>query len=108
LEVRWRKIRVQIAGFLQFLEQNKAHLTSKWIVGMDRNRVKADNKDSYHHYFKLFHAKIRQYNVELRHIYNMDEKGFLIGITPRQKRVFSRQLWEQKRVIAGLQDGSRE
>jgi hypothetical protein len=78
----------------RFLERNKAHPTSKWTVGMDRNRVKADNKDSYRHYFKLLHSKIRQYNVEPRHIYNMDEKGFLIGITSRQKRVFSRQLWE--------------
>jgi hypothetical protein len=74
---------------------------------MDRNRVKANNKDSYRYYFEL-HARNRQYNVEPHHIYNMDEKGFLIGITLRQKRVFSRQLWEQKRVTAGLQDGSRE
>jgi hypothetical protein len=38
----------------------------------------------------------------------MDEKGFLIGITSRQKGVFSRKIWEQKRVTAGLQDGSRQ
>jgi hypothetical protein len=75
---------------------------------MDRDRVKADNRDSYRHHFNLLHAKIRQYNVEPRHIYNMDEKGFLISITSRQKRVFSKQLWEQNRVTAGLQDGSRE
>jgi hypothetical protein len=75
---------------------------------MDRNCVKANNRDGYHHYFKLLHAKIQQYNVEPRYIYNMDKKGFLIGITSRQKRVFSKQLWEQKRVTAGLQDGSQE
>jgi hypothetical protein len=91
----------------QFLEQSKAHLTSKWTVRMDCNCVKADNKDSYHHYFELLQAKIQQYNVELRYIYNMDKKGFLISITLRQKRVFSQKLWEQKRVMAGLQDGSR-
>jgi hypothetical protein len=39
---------------------------------------------------------------------NLDENGFLIGITSRQKRVFSRQLWEHKRVTAGLQDSSRD
>jgi hypothetical protein len=75
---------------------------------MDRNRVKADNKDNYCHYFEFLHARIQQYNVEPRHIYDMDEKGFLIGITSRQKRVFSRKLWEQKRLTAGLQDGSRQ
>jgi hypothetical protein len=92
----------------RFIARHKAELTSKWTVGMDRDRVKADNRDTYCHYFELLHAGIRQYNVEPRHIYNMDEKGFLVGITSRQKRVFSRQLWEQKRVTASLQDSSRE
>jgi hypothetical protein len=38
----------------------------------------------------------------------MDEKGFLIGITSRSKRVFSRRMWEKKEIRASLQDGSRE
>jgi hypothetical protein len=38
----------------------------------------------------------------------MDEKGFLLGHTSRTKRVFSKQLWEQKKVTAALQDGSRK
>ncbi|EUC26712.1 hypothetical protein COCCADRAFT_46307, partial [Bipolaris zeicola 26-R-13] len=38
----------------------------------------------------------------------MDEKGFLLGVTSRSKRVFSRQLWDQKKVRAALQDGNRE
>ena len=46
--------------------------------------------------------------MEPRHIYNMDEKGFLVGITSRSKRVFSRQLYERKEVTEALQDGSRE
>jgi hypothetical protein len=38
----------------------------------------------------------------------MDEKGFMIGITGRSKRVFSQLQWEQKKVQEVLQDGSRE
>jgi hypothetical protein len=38
----------------------------------------------------------------------MDEKGCLIGITGRSKRVFSRKMWERKEVRAAIQDGSRE
>jgi hypothetical protein len=38
----------------------------------------------------------------------MDKKGFLIGITGRSKRVFSRRTWERKEVRAAIQDGSRE
>jgi hypothetical protein len=75
---------------------------------MDRNRYKADYKDKYEVYFKLLHNKMREYKVEEENVYNMDEKGSLMGITGRSKRVFSRQFWEQKRVSAALQDGSRE
>jgi hypothetical protein len=38
----------------------------------------------------------------------MDKKGFLVGITMRQKYVCLQQLWKQKRVTAGLQDGLQE
>jgi hypothetical protein len=33
---------------------------------------------------------MRKYKVEEENVYNMDEKGFLMGITGRSKRVFSR------------------
>jgi hypothetical protein len=75
---------------------------------MDRNRHQADLGDKYKPYFDLLNDKMTEYNVEPRHTYNMDEKGFLIGITSRSKRVFSRQLWEKKEVTEALQDGSRE
>ena len=38
----------------------------------------------------------------------MDEKGVLIGITGRSKRIFSRQMCERKEVRASLQDSSHE
>jgi len=41
-------------------------------------------------------------------MYNIDEKGFMIGVTGRSKRVFSRAQWESKQVRAALQDSSRE
>jgi hypothetical protein len=41
-------------------------------------------------------------------MYNMDEKGFLIGITGRSKRVFSKRMWEKKEVTAAIQDSNRE
>ncbi|KAF1974658.1 hypothetical protein BU23DRAFT_567454 [Bimuria novae-zelandiae CBS 107.79] len=37
----------------------------------------------------------------------MDEKGVLIGIVGRSKRIFSRRMWEKKEVRASLQDGNR-
>ena len=38
----------------------------------------------------------------------MDEKGFLISLIGRSRRIFSRRQWEKKEVRASLQDGSRE
>jgi hypothetical protein len=38
----------------------------------------------------------------------MDEKGFLIGVLSRMKRVFSRSLYDNGKLKAMLQDGNRE
>ena len=65
---------------------------------MDSNRHQADSGAKYILYFKLLQQKISQYGIEPRHTYNMDEKGFLIGITSRSKRVFSRRRYEAKEV----------
>ena len=92
----------------RFLRRNRDQLSPKYTTGIDRNRFKADTEHSYRTYFDLLHAKMRQYNVDAENVYNMDEKGFLLGKTSRTKRFFSKQLWEQKKVTAALQDGSRE
>jgi len=75
---------------------------------MDATRHKADSLSKYECWFELLHSKIKEYGVEARHTYNMDEKGFMTGVLGRSKRTFSRQMWEAKQVRATLQDGSRE
>jgi hypothetical protein len=75
---------------------------------MDRVRHKADSVDKYNMYFDLLHDKMKEYEVEPRQIYNMDEKGFMIGVTGRSKRVFDKGLYMQKGVTAAVQDGNRE
>jgi hypothetical protein len=92
----------------RFIHRNHNYLISKWSAGMDVVRYQADSRRKYELYFDLLHHKIVQYEVEPHNIYNMDEKGFMIGVTGRSKRVFSRLQWEQKKVRAALQDGSRE
>ena len=39
-------------------------------------------------YFKLMRKKIEEYNIDTRQIYNIDEKGFLISIIGKLKRIF--------------------
>ena len=75
---------------------------------MDSVRHKADSASKYGSYFELLQRKIAEYDVEPEHTYNMDEKGFAIGVVGRSKRIFSKDAYEKKRVTAALQDGNRE
>jgi transcriptional regulator with XRE-family HTH domain len=92
----------------RFVKRNKIHLISKWTTRIDRNRHQADSETKYRLYFDLLHSKMREYDILPCHIYNMDEKGFLIRVTGRIKRVFTRRQWDKKEVRASLQDGSRK
>jgi hypothetical protein len=91
-----------------FINRHEIHLISKWITTMDRTRHRADTESQYRLFFELLHQKITQYHLEARDIYNMDEKGFLIGLIGISKRIFSRRQWERKEVRASIQDASRE
>jgi hypothetical protein len=68
----------------------------------------ADSEAKYKLYFDLLTDKLTQYNVLPKDTYNMDEKGFMIGVIGRSKRIFSKTRWESKEVRASLQDGSGE
>ena len=41
-------------------------------------------------------------------MYNMDEKGFLIGFLAKSKRIFTKAAVTSKRVLGVVQDGNRE
>jgi hypothetical protein len=59
---------------------------------MDSVRHNADSESKYNLYFDLLYQKMEEYQVEPQNIYNMDKKGFLIGIMGRSKRIFNKQL----------------
>jgi hypothetical protein len=92
----------------RFINHNHNHLTSKWTNGIDAPRHRADSGLKYKQYYDLLHGKMHEHDVQPQHTYNMDERGFMIGVTGRTKRVFSRRQWERKEVRDTLQDGSRE
>ncbi len=99
---------VSIGWVDQFIKRNSTELISRWATGIDSNRHKADSGAKYRLYFQLLQQKVSQYDIEPRNTYNMDEKGFLLGITSRLKRVFSRQMFKSKKVRQAIQDGNRE
>jgi hypothetical protein len=75
---------------------------------MDRTRHVADNEEQYCLYFSLLHYKMRQYEILPENTYNIDEKGFFVGITTRSKCVFSKASYSRKKITSALQDGNRE
>ncbi|KAM4067733.1 DDE superfamily endonuclease [Hirsutella rhossiliensis] len=68
---------------------------------------KADNTSRYKAYFELIRAKIEKYDIVPCNTYNMDEKGFLLGVINRTKRVFTLDLKKQGKLLGALQDGNR-
>jgi hypothetical protein len=50
---------------------------------MDCKRHVADSGDKYKVYFEQLGSKIYFYEVEPKHTYNMDEKGFIIRAVGR-------------------------
>jgi hypothetical protein len=92
----------------RFVQRYPDKLISKWTTGIDNSRHKADSGVKYSLYFSLLEAKLRQYSVEPRQIYNMDEKGFMLGVVSRSKRIFSRASYETGRRRSLIQDGNRE
>jgi hypothetical protein len=53
------------------------------------NRKKMDLAYKYALYFALLSHKIKQYNLGLEQIYNIDKKGFILGVTTKRKRIFT-------------------
>jgi hypothetical protein len=92
----------------RFIYRYPDELISKWTTGIDNSRHNADSGRKYSLYFNLLREKIEQCHVEPRHIYNMDEKGFLLSILGRSKRIFDRPSYEKEKRRSTIQDGSRE
>jgi hypothetical protein len=70
-----------IMDFITFCDENK--------IIMDCSRHNADSKLKYALYFDLLHSKMREYNVQPSNCYNMNKKGFMIGVLGCPKQVFS-------------------
>ena len=86
----------------------KNELQTGYLLPIDAARKKADSVLYYSLYFKLLGRKITEYNIQLENMYNIDEKGFLIGFLKKVKRVFSKDAFTKGRVQNVSQDGNRE
>ena len=92
----------------RFITRHKHEIDARFLNTIDLARHKADSRASYEQYFKIICERMEQYQITAENIYNMDEKGFLIGRLQKTRRVVSRDLYEQGRLLGAGQDGNRE
>jgi hypothetical protein len=90
-----------------FVKRHESQITSQYLVGFDRARKKADNYWLISQYFDLVRNKLDQYTYEPGNVYNMDEKGFLIGMLQKTQRVFTKRWKETGKLQGAIQDGNR-
>jgi hypothetical protein len=91
-----------------FLKRYTDRLLTAWTTPMEAGRYEADSYEKYRYYFDLAHAKMAEYDLQPENTYNMDEKGFAIGVTGRSKRIFDKVLYSKKQFKQSLHDGNRE
>jgi hypothetical protein len=60
---------------------------------MEAGRYYANSSKKYWTYFELLHSKMAEYDVLPKNTYNMDEKGFAIGVTEKTKWIFNKALY---------------
>src|SRR6266480_1859128 len=94
LGVHWTK---------QFIHRHP-ELKSKFVTGLDKERVEAQNRDIFCHWFELYKTTVEKYNIQPRNRYNMDEKGVMMGFIGKVRVIVSK----HDKKIYMTQPGNRE
>jgi hypothetical protein len=92
----------------RLLHRHPDDLTTAWATPMESTRYAADNYERYHLCFDLLTKKVKEFNVLPKNTYNMDEKGFMIGVIRKTKRVFDKALHKERRYKQPSHDANRE
>ena len=92
----------------RFVHRHKDELDSRYLATLDLARHKAESRQMTERYFDTIEQKIEEYSITAENIYNMDEKGFMIGQLQKRRRIFSKATYEDKELSKAGQDGSRE
>ena len=92
----------------RFCLRHQDSLTCRHLKNIDIQRSKADNSKSYQLFYSLLQEKLQQHRVLPQNIYNMDEKGFTIGLLTTQRRIFTKALFQKGQVLGSNEDGNRE
>lgn len=80
---------VSESGVTRFINAN-THLLLHSSTPVDHLCHNADQGLKYKQDYDQLYYKIRHYKVEERHIYNINKKGFIIGVIGCMNRVFNK------------------
>lgn len=92
----------------RFVKRHQATLTCRYLKNIDIQRRKADSAESYRLFYDLLQQKLQQYRISPENQYNMDEKGFMVGVNTKQRRIFNKEAYNKGTVLGAVQDGNRE
>jgi hypothetical protein len=68
-----------------FMKRWSTELDAKQLNTMDVSRHKAESVSTFKQYFEVVSRKVEQYDIQPKNMYNMNEKGFLIGYLTMSK-----------------------
>jgi hypothetical protein len=91
----------------QFFRQHP-DLKAKFYRGLDQQRALASDLVILSYWFDLYKETIAKYNVNLSDIYNIDEKGILIGLIHKTKVIVSILEARKSCLKNCIQPGNRE
>jgi hypothetical protein len=66
----------------RFVARHKHRLDARYLNTIDLARHRADSRSNYEAYFAINGQKVEEHKISADNVYNMDEKGFLIGKLP--------------------------
>lgn len=92
----------------RFIKRHRDVLDLRFLNCLDIARHQADYYANYESYFSIIQRQFERFNITAENIYNLDEKGFAIGLLQKSQRIFPRALYKRGQLIATAQDGSRE
>jgi hypothetical protein len=92
----------------RFCMRHQDALLSRYLKNIDIQRQKAENPKALQAFYDVLEQKTKEYDILPQNTYNMDEKGFMIGVSTKQHRIFSKQAFQKGQILANIQDGNRQ
>lgn len=76
-------------NWLQSFLRQHLDLYSRFVSPLNKSRALAGDKEKIRHYFALFKKTKKEYNIRDNDMYNIDEKGVMIGVLAKLRVVVS-------------------